>query len=102
MEQTTEADMSSMKTDCERIWAIKKDGGSGVSMVYQRPQKATDLKREGRTLTIRQGKKKMVLDGVQIRSLKSILKDVGEVKVPKKPTKINHNRCRVRRQPVRV
>ena len=92
--------MSKIRSRCERIWAAKKDGGSGVSMVYQRPMRASDLKREGRTLVIRQGATRMTLDGVQLRSLKSILQDVGEVKIPRKPVKINRRRCRVRIEPV--
>ena len=94
--------MSKIKTRCERIWAAKKDGGSGISMIYQRPVRATDLKREGRTLTIVKDGRKTVLDGIQLRSLKAILRDVGEIKVPKKTGKVNRKRCRIRSVPVEV
>ena len=94
--------MSEIKQRCERIWATKRDMGSGTTMVYQRPAKKTDLKREGRTLTIVKSGRKMVLDGVQLRSLKCILRDVGEIKVPRRPCAINRRKCKVQVVPVEV
>ena len=84
--------MSSIKSECERIWAIKpRTSANTVGMIYQRPVRKGDLKREGRMLTIRSARHSVVLDGGQIRALKTLLRDVGETR----RRQVNWSRCRV-------
>ena len=57
-------------------WTQRKNG---ISMVYCCPERPNDLKREGRNLTIYTKNSSMTLDGRAIRSIKCLLRDVGEL-----------------------
>lgn len=69
--------MSAIKQTCKRV--VAKAHNRGRRFDYQRPVGAVDLKREGRYLRIGQGHQSITLDGFSIRTVKRLLKDVGEI-----------------------
>ena len=55
-----------------------------TKVLYKRPKTRNDLKRNGRSLTIKTDAYSLVLNGSQINSLKRVLEEAGEVKISDK------------------
>lgn len=60
-------------------YVMAKNRGKETRVAYCRPKNANDLKRSGRSLSISVGNTTMVLNGKQLRSIKSVLQEAGEV-----------------------
>jgi len=69
--------MSAIKRTCERV--VADAHFSGIRFDYQCPTGAVDRKREGRYLRIENGNQSIQLDGNALRTMKRILRDVGEI-----------------------
>jgi hypothetical protein len=69
--------MSAIKQTCERV--VANAHFSGIRFDYQCPTGAVDRKREGRYLRIGHGSDSITLDGSALRTMKRLLRDVGEV-----------------------
>jgi hypothetical protein len=56
-----------------------KNSGEKTVVSYCRPKNSNDLKRDGRVLSITSNGFSVKLNGTQIRSLRKVLAEVGEI-----------------------
>lgn len=67
------------KFNYRRGYVMAKNSGEKTVVTYCRPKHSNDLKRIGKELSISVGNASMRLNGTQIRSLKRVLAEVGEI-----------------------
>lgn len=67
------------KWNCKGGYVTARNEGENTRITYCRPKGNNDLKRIGRELSISIGNVTMRLNGKHIRSIKSVLSEVGEI-----------------------
>lgn len=67
------------KFNHRRGYIMAKNSGKNTIVSYCRPKNSNDLKRDGRELSITSKGFRVTLNGTQIRSLRKVLAEVGEI-----------------------
>jgi len=65
--------------NCSGGYISKETKGQGTYISYYAPKAPSDLKRYGKMITITVGNASMCLNGKDLKSLKSLLRKVGEI-----------------------
>ena len=65
--------------NCSGGYISKETQGQGTYISYYAPKAPSDLKRYGKMITITVGNASMCLNGKDLKSLKSLLRKVGEI-----------------------
>lgn len=60
-------------------YVMARNEGKDTRVTYCRPKNPNDLKRDGRELSISIGNVTVRLNGKQLRSIKRVLAEVGEI-----------------------
>ena len=71
--------MKGHRSNCSKGWISQSTKGNETEMNYYAPKSPADLKRYGRMLTITVANASMCLNGNDIKSLKGLLRKVGEI-----------------------
>lgn len=68
-----------MRLNCRNGYVTAKNRGVSTQVTYCRPKNKNDLKRLGRELAVYVGNIRVVFNGKQLRSIKKVLTEVGEI-----------------------